>query len=892
MSFERIGIGAFLTVDEKQYVDGMGRARDANGRFVASVKQTPGPIGAMGRAITFMATKVKSSFAGIRAGFQKITGGLQSLAIGAMPMTLALGVGVKSAVDFEKQMSNVGAVTLASSKDMATLKNEAQRLGIVSTFSATQVGEAQEFLGRAGAKTTDIMQALTGVTNAAAADDMGLAEAADIVSTAVKGMGLEWSDANHVANVFAATSANSKTNISSLGEAFKMAMPTARLFGMTVEETATVLGKLHDSGLKGTMAGTSFTNMMTKLAKPSAKGRELIKKFGVALVGTDGRLRSMGAIAEEFSKKVDASGTVVDKVAVATELFGLRGIKAFNALANTGAKGFTELQTTLEGSSEAFGGVGVAGEMARRRLDNVDGAIKLLKSSLESFSIGLFDKLLSPMKDAFKGVTRGLNAVMFLMQALNESDFDKKMNLYKQAVGEVGEEGAKSALAVAKGVNEAIKTMGEAWDAGIKKIKEFGALFGKSFDLEKVVKWAVIIGIAAGAVAPLILALGILKFVIGGVIAIMTGVGGILIAAFWPVVVILGVAAIAFSFLRKENESFGQTAMRVWGNIKEWVLDVYNNAILPFINGITDAWIPAINVLGETWNNLVTEVKSLYSGLFESFNQDSDSFMVDWRTVGEVFAFVITAAIDIAMNAFRGLVWVVKQVIRPIRHILELVKNVAAAFGTMFGGQVMKGLQRLGAAMLDFLLTPIQVIVGWVIKLAETLGAGDLVPKSLRTYVDKGFTGLIEAGEEKSTNITSKKAKIIPSKGIGKNEFERGKFGAMPSDQDMALEYGVGSAEDITDAQVARSISDASSRNKADGISQGAESLEQAVKKGVIEGQKEQCLEANVTSNLSVDGDALNKSSSKSKTRLNERSGGKMTPWQYRQILESGSSRV
>ena len=890
MSFERIGIGAFLSVDNKKYVKGMGQARDANGRFIASTKQVPGPLGAMGRAIGALAIKVKTSFSGIQAGFKKISSGLQNMAMGALPMTIALGAGVKSAINFEKQMSNVGAVTLASASDMAKLKDEAQRLGIVSTFSATQVGQAQEFLGRAGAKTEEIISSLTGVTNAAAADDMELASAADIVSTAVKGMGLQWKDATHVANVFSAASANSKTDIASLGEAFKMAMPTARLFEMSVEETATTLGKLHDAGLKGTMAGTTFTNMMTKLAKPSAKGRELLKKYKIALVDAGGKLRSMGAIAEDFSKKIDKSGNVVDKVAIASELFGLRGIKAFNALASAGKKGFSELQATLEGSSEAFGGVGVAGEMARRRLDNVDGAVKLLKSSLESFSIGLFDNLLKPMKGAFQGVTRGLNAVMFVMKALDESDFDKKMDLYKKAVGEVGEEGAKSALKIAKGVNEAIKVMGEAWDTGMKKIKDFAALFGESFDLEKVAKWAVIIGIAAGAVAPLILGLIALKFLIGGIVTVFAGVGAVLAAAFWPVVVILGIVALAFSFLRKENETLGETARRVWGSIKEWALDTWNNAVLPFIEGIRSVWIPVIESLSQTWTSLVEDVKSLFSFMFESFNHDVDSFIVDWKMVGQVFGLVFGDILNIGMTVFRGLIWVVKQLFRPIGHILQMVKNVAAAFGTMFGGQVVQGLKRLGAAMLDFVLAPIQTIVGWVIKLAETLGAGDLIPKGLRTFSEKGFTGLIDSGEEKITRRTSKKkAKIIPPKSERKSEFERGKFGPMPSDQELGLDYRMGSVDDVSDSMVAKWIDDFyPSKEAGDKTSE----MMEAVKQGVLAGQKEQCLEANVTSNLSVDGDILNKSSSKSKTRLNERSGGKMTPWQYRQILESGSSKV
>lgn len=892
MAFERIGIGAVLSVDEGVYVDGMGRARDANGRFIASAKAVPGPVGRIGQAIGRLAAKVRGSAARISAGFRKIGGGLTSMAMGLLPMTLILGAGVKQAVGFEKQMSNVGAVTLANAENMTRLTNEAQRLGIVSTFSATQVGQAQEFLGRAGANTEQIIASLSGVTNAAAADDMELAEAADIVSTAVKGMGLQWSDATHVANVFAAASANSKTDISSLGEAFKMAMPTAKLFGMSVEELTTTLGKLHDSGLKGTMAGTTFTNMMTKIAKPSAKAKILLSKYNVQLVGTGGKLRSMGAIAEEFSKKIEQSGNVVDKVAIASELFGLRGIKAFNALAAAGEKGFSDLQKTLEGSSEAFGGVGVAGEMARRRLDNVDGAVKLLISSLESFSIGLYKNLLSPMKGAFQGLTKGLNAVMFMMKALNEDlTFEEKMEWYKKAVGEVGIEGVRSAEKVAKGVKDAISTMSEAWDSVIDKIKEFSKQFGGTFDLQKVTKWVVLIGVAAGAIAPLLLGMMALKFVVGGLVAVFSGIGATLAAAFWPVTISLGIIAIAFSFLRKENESFGETARRVWGNIKIWVTDLWENAILPFIEGVRSFWIPVIEDLGETWNSVVTQVKDLFGGLFESFNHGSDTIMVDWKTVGQVFITVFSSILKIGMYVIKGVIGLFQILVIPVRHVLKFVHNIAAALGTMFGGKIIKGLKLLGAAFLDFVLKPIQVVASWIIKLADMLGKGDWIPEKLRTFSKEGFTGVIDPGREKKSVIKPKKAKSKARIVTPKSELEKARFGAMPSESEL-LDLGLGTEKDISDAQAAREIAEISAKGKVEKSLVEANVIKNAVKEGVKEGQKGQCLEANVTSNLSVDGDVLNKSSARSKSRLKERSGGKMTPWQHRQILESGSIGV
>jgi len=69
--------------------------------------------------------------------------------------------------------------------------------------------------------------------------------------------------------------------------------------------------------------------------------------------------------------------------------------------------------------------------------------------------------------------------------------------------------------------------------------------------------------------------------------------------------------------------------------------------------------------------------------------------------------------------------------------------------------------------------------------------------------------------------------------------------------------------------------------------------LKNAVKDGVKEGQEDgPCVEANVNTAVSIDGEAVAKATGKSQARVKERSGGKVTPWQYRQILENGSTGV
>jgi hypothetical protein len=94
---------------------------------------------------------------------------------------LAIGVGVAIArfAQFDAKMSELGAVTRASSKDMKALSDAAIKAGQDTIFSASQAAEGETELAKAGVGIRDILGGgLTGVLNLAAAGHLSVAEAA------------------------------------------------------------------------------------------------------------------------------------------------------------------------------------------------------------------------------------------------------------------------------------------------------------------------------------------------------------------------------------------------------------------------------------------------------------------------------------------------------------------------------------------------------------------------------------------------------------------------------------------------------------------------------------------------------------------------------------------
>lgn len=911
MALEKIGLGSVLTTDAKPMIGSVNRASSAYNHFVSSTDRVPSSLARVARAATSVTARMRTMTAGIGRGARMMSSGFRDIGMGLAPLSLGLGVAINQAANFEKQMSGVGAVSRASQEDMTALKKEARRMGIVSVFSASQAGEGMEFMARAGAKPTQIIAGLSGVMNAAAADGIELGQSADIVSRVVKGMGLEWSQAGKVADNLALASASANTNILALGESFVYGVATSKSMGVSLEETTAIFAKLADAGLRGSLGGTAYANMMAKLAKPTTKAQEILKKFGVKLEDSSGKLRKIGSIVEDFNKKLSKIKSTTTKQAIAQEVFGRRGARAFNALATAGEESILSLEDSLRKASE---GEGAAAEMAKRRLDNFSGAMTLLKSSLEGLSINFFEPLLKPLATSTRQFTEGLNNVLLALSEINdalEKDPEGGGFLSTESVQKYGD----TVVQIAFGLRNAIDTVGDAWETFAGKIKEAGRWIEKTFGVEgagnlrNIVKMATLFLIAGAVLTPLILGLAMLKFVIGGVISVLIGLGSILVSIFLPALVIVGAVIMAWQLLKKENESFSQTAKRVWGDLKIWIMDVWENVLKPFWKGIKTTFIPIVESLGDTWNSIVTNIKMVFSDLFEFLFGEFDRNKVDWVEVGRIagavigaiaetimtfveYAIPIIASIVIAIWTVVKTVW--KLITWFITQIAEGFAKLASGFEDILGGNFLRGLAKIGSAILDFMLKPLRLLIEGVVALGDLLDID--VPPWVRTFAKEGSFGLLfdVPAEEKvfktrkdqmaALGITQEKKVVDSEKEKRKNVFKLERP-VMPS---VEKEKAARLAKENADMQAKK---EAKTKEKEDDtIEKGMEKVGEAVSKAI----GDQCtkVEAKIENKMEVAGEDINLASSRHKVELQERAGFKSTPWQRRAMLEHGAAPI
>lgn len=171
----------------------------------------------------------------------------------ALAGTLAMGgFGATTAINtfsnFEYGMKTVQATSQATEADLSKLTNTAKNLGATTSFSAVEVSQGMNYLAMAGYKTNDIISAMPGLLNAAAASGEDLASTSDIISDAITAFGMKASDTNHLSDVMAQASANANTNIGLLGESFKYVGATMGAMKYSIEDTSIALGLMANAG--------------------------------------------------------------------------------------------------------------------------------------------------------------------------------------------------------------------------------------------------------------------------------------------------------------------------------------------------------------------------------------------------------------------------------------------------------------------------------------------------------------------------------------------------------------------------------------------------------------------------------------------------------------------
>ncbi|WP_142972316.1 phage tail tape measure protein [Enterococcus faecium] len=317
--------------------------------------------------------------------------------------TPLIGVGVAAAKvggDFEAQMSRVKAISGATGKSFDELRQQAVDLGAKTAFSAKESAAGMENLASAGFSAQEIMKAMPGLLDLAAVSGGDVALASENTATALRGFGLEASEAGHVADVFARAAADTNAEVGDMGEALKYVAPVANSMGISLEETAAAIGIMSDAGIKGSQAGTTLRGALSRLARPTKAMQDTMDNLGVSFYDADGKMKPLKTQVELLKKAFEGLTPEQQQNALVT-LYGQESLSGMMALIDKGPDSLGKLTKSLKDSD------GAADDMARTMQDNMNSSIEQMFGAFESAAI-VIQKILAPsirkVADAISGL--------------------------------------------------------------------------------------------------------------------------------------------------------------------------------------------------------------------------------------------------------------------------------------------------------------------------------------------------------------------------------------------------------------------------------------------------------------------------------------------------------
>lgn len=289
--------------------------------------------------------------------------------------------------EFEDSMLQVAATMGITQEEIANgsdayekLTNAAKEAGASTRYSASEAGEALNYLALAGYDADKAVETLPKVLNLAAAGGMELATTSDLVTDAMSALQMETGDLDTFIDQMAKTSQKSNTSVQQLGEAILVCAGTATSTGQELTTLNTSLGILADNGIKGAEGGTKLRNVMLSLSAPTDKAAAQLTSLGVSVYDAEGNMRQLDEIMADLNASLgDLSQD--ERTNAINNIFNKTDLNAVNALLASTTGRFDELSAQIDDCA------GAAADMAGTMEAGLAGTTRSFESAMEGMQI-------------------------------------------------------------------------------------------------------------------------------------------------------------------------------------------------------------------------------------------------------------------------------------------------------------------------------------------------------------------------------------------------------------------------------------------------------------------------------------------------------------------------
>ena len=646
----------------------------------------------MGSAVAYLlldASNFNSALAGAQNSLTN-AGVAMSSAGATLTATVTKGLvqvgqsAVETTAKFESAMSqvqatkNIGTDALeelngSTVNAMDSLSDLAKELGSSTKFTATEAAEAINNMAMAGYSVQQTYDALPTVLSLASAGALDLDYATQLVANGLNVMGLETKDATELADKLAVTASNAYGSVADFGEGILVAGGQAKLANVNLTDTMTALGILGDNGISASEGGTMLRNTLKNLYTPTTDAAKAMSELGVQTADTTtGELLPLQDVLQQLGSSMDGL-TEEQRINMMSRIFDTRTIAGANALIAASGERWDELSESIDNAS------GAADRMAKTQLDNLNGQLTILSSSVEGLMLSFGELLLPVVKDVVASIQQ-------LVDWLNSLDDAQKNTVLRLAL-------------VAAAAGPVLLVAGRI----IALIGQMGA------------------------------GMNILGGIINGQALLITGALVGLAALFYTLYTtnedFRSSVTEAFEGLQQSASKFGETFMGALEQLKEpldGLIEKLAGPMADAVNSVVDGISLLLDSIGPALEELFAAIGSLIEdvdveSLFEMFTSLSD-------TLAEIGSVVLPVVISMISQMIGWLAPVLNIVISIGEAFAEIAEMVAPLFeelaemiGEVFEDLPIEDLLSSIQSLVDSILGLVLAAMPTVISLIEQL---------------------------------------------------------------------------------------------------------------------------------------------------------------------------
>lgn len=424
-------------------------------------------------------TKISDNLTKIGDKFQDI-GKKSMLAGGAI--TAFSAVHVKSAADFESQMTNVSTLLDTNKENIKDIGNEVMKIAQRTPVAMNDLTNSLYNIRSAGIEAKDQFSVLEKSAQLSVAGLSSVDEAVDISTSALNAFGLQGKEAEKIYDNIFKTVKYGKTTVSGVAQGFGSVAGTVAAANIKVDEYLAAIAAMTTTGQPAAQAHTQIKAAISGMTRESKESAQVFNALGA---------KSFKDLVQKSGGMVNAFSRIVTQVkgndAAILKLFG--STEAYNAVVGLTGKQFSTFKIAL---NDMRNGSDALEEAYSKKLKNINSQIQIVKNSTQNLSIQYGNALLP-------AVTKVSNALIKTCDVINAMPDELKSFIAiattSLGVGAVGFGAVSFAIGtVTKSISPAIVRFKELQNLYYSigknsyKIFDFVGMKGTALGLKKIIE--------------------------------------------------------------------------------------------------------------------------------------------------------------------------------------------------------------------------------------------------------------------------------------------------------------------------------------------------------------------------------------------------------------------